>query len=102
EEAKHHAQEVNDMSYVNAEKTVGEIIRQRGPDWVTQGTEQIRQAAAISTPMRSAVALRSRLAEFGGGFDLRKQDRGRLPSITSACLAFSADGRRLAVSQHHR
>jgi serine/threonine protein kinase/WD40 repeat protein len=102
EQTRRHAEQVNDVSYVNAEKTAAEIIRQQGPGWVTRATEELGKAAAIATPMRSVTTLRSLAVEAAAGFDLREQPRGRLTSINSACLAFSPDGRRLAVGEHHQ
>jgi serine/threonine protein kinase/WD40 repeat protein len=100
EEALRHREQLNDMNYANAEKTAGEVLRQGGPGAAVGALAKIREAAAIPTPLRSDLGLRNLAVQAHGAFDLR--ERRKLTSINSACLAFSRDGRRLAVGEHHR
>jgi WD40 repeat protein len=100
EEQRRHADEYNSVAYVNLEKTARELIQQKSPGWLSKTLDAIRAAASMPTNLRSATALRSLTAAVYGGVDL--QLRGRLTTINSACLAFSIDGRRLAVGEHHR
>jgi len=100
EEAKRHSEQVNDMIYVNTEKTAAETIGQGGPGSVARGLGKIREAVGIPTPMRSVLSLRSLAVKDFGRFDL--VEGWKITSINSACLAFSRDGRRLAIGEHHQ
>jgi WD40 repeat protein len=94
-----HSVLIANLSYTNAEKTARELIAQRRPGWITEGLAMIAQAARTDTPLRSVEALRGLTVECLGGTDLKA--RTKLTSINSACLAFSPDGKRLAVGEHH-
>jgi len=99
EQALRHAQKFNGLAYVNAEKTARERVLDRRPGWASRGLEAIRQAMKINSPLRSPPTLRQLAVECLGGIDLEMQRR--LTTINSACIAFSPDGRRLAVGEHH-
>ena len=100
--ARRHTEQLNDVAYVNAEKTTGEVIQHSMTGMGHKGDRQDpTKQRGIPTQTRSVLALRNRAVEAFGGFDLRKQERGDLTSINSACLAFSRDGKRLAVGEHH-
>ncbi len=100
EETERHTVQINDVTYVNAEKSAREIVNQKQPGWVARALEEIGRGAGIPTPMRSVASLRGLAVAAHGGFDL--SERRKLTSLNSACLAFSRDGRRLAVGEHHR
>lgn len=94
-----HSVEIANLGYANAEKTARERISQHRPGWTARGLEMVALAARTDTPLRSVEALRGLAARCLGGIDLK--ERAKLTSISSACLAFSPDGRRIAVGEHH-
>jgi WD40 repeat protein len=98
-EARRHAMQVNDLAYANAEKTAREVVSDRRPIWTAQGLRAICRATSIESPLRSSTALRRLAVECLTGLDLT--ERAKLSTINTACLAFSPDGRRLAIGEHH-
>ena len=85
------------QAYVSAEKSVREQVLTRRPGWVEEGLAQVRRGSRIATPLRAEVALRSVAASCLSGVDLRS--RGSATTIPAGDLAFSPDGRRLAVGE---
>src|SRR6185437_10919742 len=94
-----HAEQVRDLSYINAEKAAREVSLQPGPGWIERGLGLVAAASRSGSPLRDAAGLRTLAARFDRGIDARP--RPRLTSMNSACLAFSPDGHRLAVGEHH-
>ena len=90
EETKRHNVELNDVTYINAEKSAREIVNQKRPGWVARALEEIGRGAGIAIPARSLASLRGLAVAAHGGFDLG--ERCQLTSLSSACLAFSRDG----------
>ncbi len=61
--------------------------------------EKVGEASRIESPFRSPPTLRSLVADFCAGVDLK--ERCHLTSINTACVAFRRDGKRVAVGEHH-
>jgi len=99
EEARRQAERINDLAYANAEKDARALVQQKPVDWYSQGMEKLGEASRITSPLRSATTLRSLVAEYCGGVDLK--ERCQLTPVNTACLAFRSDGERLAVGEYH-
>jgi eukaryotic-like serine/threonine-protein kinase len=99
EESLRHQEQLRDVQYANAEKTAREIVVERRPGWVERGLGKIEEASRIESLLRSNESLRSLAADCLGGIDLVR--RTKLTPINSACVAFSPDGRQLAIGEHH-
>jgi eukaryotic-like serine/threonine-protein kinase len=68
------------------------------PGWTWAGEEELIRAAQLQTGARDLLKLRSLAAECASGVDLRQT--AALPvGFTTGCLAFSPDGKRLAVGE---
>ena len=92
-----HELQAQSLAYVTAEKTASEEILTHRPGWVKVGLGQVARAKQIPTPLRSACTLRSLAEQCLDGIDLRA--RGQITAVAAGCLAFSADGRWLAVGE---
>ena len=92
-----HAAEVRSLAYVSAEKTAREQVLTRLPGWANEGLRQVATASQIATPLRSSATLRSLAAACLGGLDLAHSEN--LTDLPTGCLAFSPEGRRLAVGE---
>jgi WD40 repeat protein/tRNA A-37 threonylcarbamoyl transferase component Bud32 len=84
--------------YVSLIQQVREKSVTRKWGWTWEAVELLKQAAAIETPLADPVELRSLTATVLSAFDL--QEIGIVASeISSNAIAFSPDGKRLAVGQ---
>jgi serine/threonine protein kinase len=89
--------EVRSLAYVSAEKSVREQVLTRRPGWATESLRQLGRASQMSTPLRSEATLRSLAVACLSGVDL--QPLGSVATIPAGCMAFSPEGRRLAVGE---
>jgi WD40 repeat protein/tRNA A-37 threonylcarbamoyl transferase component Bud32 len=84
--------------YVSLIQQVREKSVTRKWGWTWEAVELLKQATAIETPLADPVELRSLTATVFSAFDL--QEAGVVASdISSNAIAFSPDGKRLAVGQ---
>jgi serine/threonine protein kinase/WD40 repeat protein len=84
----------------------------RKPGWTWQRLDDLRRAAALDVPQRSPARLRSEVADCLATVDVRQVGPGLLSllvldpvpgsgdKIDASCVAFSPDGRFLAVGQN--
>ena len=80
-ETERHAVQINDVTYINAEKSAREIVNQKQPGWVARALEEIGRGAGIPTPMRSLASLRGLAVAAHGGFDLERAVQAYVPQF---------------------
>jgi eukaryotic-like serine/threonine-protein kinase len=89
----------NTHSYYALVSGVAERGADPRPGWTWQALADIREAAALDTDARDPVRLRSLAARCLAATDVRPVAT-LAEGINAFCLAFSPDGRRLAIGPH--
>ncbi len=85
--------------YYSLVAEVGERVANPQMGWTWQGLQALETASKLSVDARDKLKLRRLAVECMAGVDLRKV--GELAKgIEAYCLAYSPDGKRLAIAQH--